>query len=509
MGSSPSALAVSESTEVPNINLEEMPGTTPKGSLELKIEVANRSFQMREFLGSGVYGRVFKAVDLSSGDFVAVKFILPRNNRDTRPRRAELAVFAALRENCKLKLHKTFPCLIGGQSFSDGGAVLVMELATGESLSAAFQAGRSNMTNQLFISLCVKCVEPVVAMHEALVTHGDIKGENMVVEFDDKGLVKNIKILDFGLSCASSSMASEDKDTCHARFSKKPSYMDPKYTTGVRNLFHADVFSLGVLLGRLARSQSAMLTDMYRQFVLNLSQEMCAEGPRPSALQALSSLERFGAEPGLRLTVNGRTLTLERPLGISFHSSVWQAKQQGSARQRVALKMSGLFPRAAREALEREVFVLAGIPGALIDLEFKERRGEACAVLREVKGKPWAPGPGHAALLARALEKLQGRGIALLEIRPTDFYLQEDVKLVLVNFRHAVSVKMMRDRQDLTSEVSEANIFALAVMKLGTFLSAQWPQLSSDPVVLATQKPNPNSRPTMGAVATHLSSSSS
>ena len=81
---------------------------------------------------------------------------------------------------------------------SDGGdAVLVMDLAAGESLDRRLE--RSPLEWREFRGLVVQSLEGLEAAHRAGIVHGDFKPSNVMIETLDEGGV-GIRILDFGIA---------------------------------------------------------------------------------------------------------------------------------------------------------------------------------------------------------------------------------------------------------------------------------------------------------------------
>ena len=146
------------------------------------------SYSIRELLGSGGMGEVYRATDTRLKRDVAVKVLrerLAENSEALARFEREAQSIAALSHPNILAVHD-----VG----SDAGiSYVVMELLEGESLRARMD--RTNLSTRKAIEIARQIAGGLVAAHDRGIVHRDLKPENVFLTRE--GLVK---ILDFGLA---------------------------------------------------------------------------------------------------------------------------------------------------------------------------------------------------------------------------------------------------------------------------------------------------------------------
>ena len=190
-------------------------------------------FELREALGSGGMGVVYRADDTRLHRVVALKFLLPHYNLDVSAKARFLreAHAAAALDHPNL-------CTIHEVGTSDEGWLfLAMALYPGETLRARLiRDGPIGVRESLEIARQI--AEGLQAAHAAGIVHRDLKPGNVMLLPDG-----TVRILDFGLAKARDQSRSE----AGVRFGTV-SYMAPEQVSGQDVDARADLWALGVVL---------------------------------------------------------------------------------------------------------------------------------------------------------------------------------------------------------------------------------------------------------------------
>src|SRR5262249_30896649 len=145
------------------------------------------NYQVREKLGAGGMGEVYRAVDPKLGREVAIKVLPPEFARD--PERLgrferEARMLASLKHPNIAAIH--------GFEQSDGVPFLVLELVPGPTLAERLAAERLEIKEAL--RMAAQIAEAFEAAHEKGIVHRDLKPANVKITPEGR-----VKVLDFGL----------------------------------------------------------------------------------------------------------------------------------------------------------------------------------------------------------------------------------------------------------------------------------------------------------------------
>lgn len=203
----------------------------------LPIHIAHKHnlkhrFELIKTLGEGSYGKVKLAVEKTSREQVAIKYIKKGKINDdtdlTRLRR-EIRILSSLRHPNIVNVREVFE--------NNDRIILVMDCATGGELYDYIN-NRSRLSEADARRIFRQIVSAIHCCHQNGVVHRDLKLENIVL--DQSG---NVKIADFGLS----NYYSENK--LLSTYCGSPLYASPEIVNG--NPYHGpevDCWSLGVVL---------------------------------------------------------------------------------------------------------------------------------------------------------------------------------------------------------------------------------------------------------------------
>jgi len=212
-------------------------------------------YEIREPVGAGGMGEVYRAFDRRLGRSVALKVLPTRFSEDPdRLRRFEREARAAGQINHPniLAIHD-----VGTEQ---GSPFVVSELLQGRTLREHVRAGPLPTRRTLEYGLQI--ARGLAAAHAQGIIHRDLKPENLFVTEDHR-----VKILDFGLARLTHpeprEATGEDQQVTSGSLTESGAilgtvgYMAPEQARGESVDHRADIFSLGAVLYEMASGQHA------------------------------------------------------------------------------------------------------------------------------------------------------------------------------------------------------------------------------------------------------------
>ena len=212
-------------------------------------------YEIREPLGSGGMGDVYRAHDSSLNRDVAIK-VLPEDLADDPDRLARLKREAHL----LAALNHPNVATIHGFGESEGTRFLVMELVKGESLEQCLAGGALPVDEAL--DICRQIAEALEAAHYEGIIHRDLKPANVLITPEGRA-----KVLDFGLAktveAATSTAGMSQPQTVTMAGTETgvilgtAPYMSPEQVRGKPLDKRADIWAFGCVLYETLTGQRA------------------------------------------------------------------------------------------------------------------------------------------------------------------------------------------------------------------------------------------------------------
>ena len=219
---------------------------------DLQDKVFDRRYKIQEMIGEGGMGAVYKAVQLSTGKFVAIKVVSAKHTQNEE-------TIKRFQREVKLQTKLTHPNLVSILDFSktsEGEYYFVMEFVEGKSLSKLIKE-KGQLDLEDFMQITNQICDGLEYAHRQGIIHRDLKGDNIIIM--DIGHQLVVKILDFGLAKA---VQEEDQEitseiTQMGSALGTPAYMAPEQAMGEVNKLgpHTDIYTLGVLLYQMLAGQ--------------------------------------------------------------------------------------------------------------------------------------------------------------------------------------------------------------------------------------------------------------
>jgi len=251
---------------------------------ELRLDLNRRSrriggYRLLGLLGRGGMGTVYRALDLSSGEEVALKLVRPELLATESARalyRREARIGASLHDPRLVRLLSWGEWTVVESGERRPTAYLVMELVAGQSL-------RSVLTERGSLPVGAACavVREVAlglsAVHAAGVIHRDVKPENVMLSPEGR-----VRLMEFGAS-------REVDDAGGAQVLGTLHYMPPEQARGRPPEPSADLYACGVMLYELLNGQppyrARSLAELKAVFAIHERPELRSEFP--ASLRAL------------------------------------------------------------------------------------------------------------------------------------------------------------------------------------------------------------------------------
>ncbi len=205
----------------------------------------SETYKIKDFLGKGGFGEVYRAVGESSGKVVAIK-LLPLGSLSSPD--SKTALLQEMRAAQQIK----HPNVVEVLFFNDGtlsqiGPYVVMEYVSGGSLANVLRAG-TQVPLERAIDMMIDIAQGAKAINEKLI-HRDIKPDNVLIEGS------KLKIGDFGIS------KFVDESTRLHTFKGRQHiwYMAPEGWSNQANTIKIDVYSVGLVFYEILALQHPLL----------------------------------------------------------------------------------------------------------------------------------------------------------------------------------------------------------------------------------------------------------
>lgn len=197
-------------------------------------------------LGRGSYGEVYRAVQRSTGQTVALKVLQIRTGPHAPPKATQIERFRREMAACSALQHPNIVRAIDAGTTSDGQLYSVFEYVPGPTLRAVLQEHRALPLRRLR-DFMLQSLDALVCAHASGVVHRDFKPENIIVS--TTGARPNFKVLDFGISALVRDFsAAQARLTATDEAVGTPAYAAPEQLRGETPTTKSDLYAWGLVV---------------------------------------------------------------------------------------------------------------------------------------------------------------------------------------------------------------------------------------------------------------------
>src|SRR5688572_5669081 len=244
------------------------------------------AYEIREQIGSGGMGEVYRATDTNLARPVAIKMLPDSMSADAdRLMRLELEAQMLAAVN-----HPNIAAVYGLER-SDGRTALVMELVDGPTLADRIADGPIPVDEA--VAIARQIADALEAAHERGIIHRDLKPGNVKLRPDG-----TVKVLDFGLakpldrpSAAASDVNETPTITSPALMTSAgvilgtAAYMSPEQARGKKTDQRTDIWAFGVVLYEMVTGQRLFDGDDVTETIANVVKQQPDLGRLPRTLR--------------------------------------------------------------------------------------------------------------------------------------------------------------------------------------------------------------------------------
>ena len=246
-------------------------------------QVIGKRFRVDALIGRGAMADVFRALDLSTSAYVALKILKSAIDHDPAAQQRfvrEGEVQARLR-------HRNIAALLASGVTEADEPYLVVELLRGKTLRGVVKA-EGALPPRRAASYAWQALQGLAAVHEAGILHRDLKPANIMLEPPPHGspdLFDRVVLIDFGFA----SFEGSAKLTAQGSIVGSLSYIAPERFRGEKPDARSDLYSIAVILYEmLTGAPPFVAVQQFDLIEAHLNQPPPPLGPAfPAALDAV------------------------------------------------------------------------------------------------------------------------------------------------------------------------------------------------------------------------------
>jgi TOMM system kinase/cyclase fusion protein len=242
--------------------------TTQQTQCDIKERFQSLEYCLLNKIGQGGFGSVYRAKKLSTGQYVAIKFLNLNADLDELKRNRYINRFHREAELSCLLQHQNIVRLLDKGVCDQGLIYAIFEYVEGESLKEVLQ--KESLPPQLVADLMGQVLDALSHAHEKGVIHRDLKPANIMLVKTGTGF--HIKVLDFGIATLTHEARYQDYQTITLTHETlgTPSYCAPEQLRGEPPTIKSDLYVWGLvfiecLTGKPAISGSSLASVFHQQ----------------------------------------------------------------------------------------------------------------------------------------------------------------------------------------------------------------------------------------------------
>ncbi|HEY0478373.1 MAG TPA: TOMM system kinase/cyclase fusion protein [Kofleriaceae bacterium] len=203
-------------------------------------------YQIVSALGAGGFGAIYKAVQLATGQLVAVKVMHPHSDEPEAKRENRVARFRREMDLCARLSHPNIVGLVDSGQTDDGRLFAAFQFAAGKSLDQIV-GDEGPMSPREARHLMAQVLDALSCAHNHGVVHRDLKPANIMIV--STGTRRNALVLDFGISAMAKDLhdPAQGKLTAQHEWLGTPYYAAPEQIRGYPPTAQSDLYSWGLV----------------------------------------------------------------------------------------------------------------------------------------------------------------------------------------------------------------------------------------------------------------------
>jgi TOMM system kinase/cyclase fusion protein len=215
-----------------------------KASLPTGFRFDDR-YEIQGELGSGSFGRVYRARQLSTGQSVAIKLLAPREGTEESTAR-EVERFRRETRICADLSHTNIVGLIDSGATQEGQLYAVFAYVPGETLEQALSREGALGVRES-VRLFTQVLEALACAHAKGIVHRDLKPSNFMLSGTPPR--RNAVVLDFGLGGLAEGRRRKEWETLTQtrEFLGTPLYASPEQLAGEKVTPRSDLYTWGLI----------------------------------------------------------------------------------------------------------------------------------------------------------------------------------------------------------------------------------------------------------------------
>jgi serine/threonine-protein kinase len=198
-------------------------------------------FRVDELIGRGAMAEVYRALDLTTQAYVAVKFLKHTHVSDS----VALARFAREADVQARVRHRNVAAMLASGVTDNQVPWLALELLHGKTLRGVIK-GEGRIAPVRAASYAWQALQGLEAVHRAGILHRDLKPANIMLE-PSQGPVDRVVLIDFGFATFEGSAKLTQQGTIVGSLS----YISPERLVGDETDARADVYAIGCIFFEL------------------------------------------------------------------------------------------------------------------------------------------------------------------------------------------------------------------------------------------------------------------
>ncbi|TRX35031.1 TOMM system kinase/cyclase fusion protein [Flavobacterium sp. ZT3R18] len=285
-----------------------------------KLEVID-NFRYIEKIGEGGCGLVFKAEQISTGKFVAIKTVKICAGTTEHKKKQQLARFERETQLCSEIYHPNIVQLLDKGCSDRGEPYAVFEFVHGETLNSYILRNK-HLSAPVMANIMGQVLDGLVCAHNKGIVHRDLKPHNIMVS--KWGSKNHVKILDFGIGAFTQDFRSIDYQdlTVAQDVLGTPTYSAPEQLRGEPSTVKSDLYSWGLIVIECLTGKPVMggvsIAEVFQK------QLMASSVPLPPSIvgHPLASLLRRVLEKNSRNRAENAQTVFEEFEQINFNTLI-------------------------------------------------------------------------------------------------------------------------------------------------------------------------------------------